>query len=316
MTMREFDVVGYGEVAIDFIIRTERIASLDDKIWAKSYVRQLGGVTCNFCVGLSRLDRRTAFMGAIGDDQDGKEIRTGLESEGVNTSTLRTMAQGGSPVNYIITAEGGTRLILQSPNMVATQLRPSDITRDTVPGCSVFHTSAIIPETAAKIASLSKEAGAMISFDLERHVAEMGNERIEPLLKLTDILFTASESLRVLGLDESPNSLDKLLERGPKVVILKRGREGVIVITNEEKVAVEAYEVQVVDSTGAGDAFAAGFVSGVLDGASWVEAAALGNAVAAMKCTKMGAQAGLPTRGQVEAFVSARGKPHHRDLAW
>jgi len=314
MTMGGFDAVGYGEVAIDFIIRTERIVNLDDKIWAKNYVRQLGGVTCNFCVGLSRLDKRAAFMGAVGDDQDGEEIRTSLESEGVNTSALRTIPQKGSPVNYIITAEGGTRLILQSPNMTGTQLKPSDITRDAVPKCRVFHTSAIVPDTAAKIASLSKEAGAMISFDLERHVAEMGNERIEPLLKLTDILFTASESLEPLGLDENPNSLNRLLNTGPKVVILKKGSEGATVITNEKRVAVGAYEVEVVDSTGAGDAFAAGFISGVLEGASWTEAAVLGNAVAAMKCTKMGAQAGLPTRDQVEDFVSARGRPHRCDL--
>jgi len=103
--------------------------------------------------------------------------------------------------------------------------------------------------------------------------------------------------------------LEKLLNTGPSVIVLKRGSEGVVVITKEKGVAVGSYEVQVADSTGAGDAFAAGFITGVLDGASWTEAAALGNAVAAMKCTKMGAQAGLPTRAELEEFVRARGKP-------
>jgi len=311
--MSRFDVVGYGEVVIDVVVRTERIASLDDKIWAKGYVRQLGGVTANFCVGLSRLGKRTAFMGAVGDDHEGQEIRRGLEAEGVDTGVLRTIQGRGSPVNYIVSSEEGSRLILQSPNMTGTQLRPEDIDAASVPPCRVFHTSAIIPDTATKIASLYKEAGAIISFDLERHVAEMGSEKVQPLLKLTDILFTGSESLESLGLDESRDSLEKLLKTGPRVIVLKRGSEGVVVTTKEERVAVGSYKVEVVDSTGAGDAFAAGFISGVLDRASWREAAAFGNAVAAIKCTRMGAQAGLPHREEVEGFIARRGKPQLRD---
>ena len=306
--MREVDVVGYGEVAIDFLIRTGRPSSLDDKVWATGYVRQLGGVTANFCVGLSRLGRRTAFMGAVGDDPDGEEIRRGLRREGVDTSTLRTIPGRGSPVNYIVTEEGGSRLILQSPNMTATQLRPDDIERGSIPKCKVFHTSAIIPDTAAKAAAISKERGATVSFDLERHVAEMGNERVGPLIKITDILFTGAESLKLLGFGTDAASIHRLLGQGPKVVLLKKGKEGVTVFTSKQQVTVGSYKVDVVDATGAGDAFAAGFISSFLNGASWVEAAAYGNAVAAIKCTKMGAQAGLPTQQEVDAFISSHGK--------
>lgn len=315
MSMREFDVVGYGEVAIDFIIQTERITSLDDKIWAKSYVRQLGGVTCNFCVGLSRLGKEAAFMGAIGDDQDGQEIRRGLDAEGVDHGCLKTLAGKGSPVNYIITAEGGSRLILQSPNMTGTQLRPEDINRDSMPKCKAFHTSAIVPDTAARAAAFAKEAGALVSFDLERHVAEIGRDKLRPLLNLTDVLFTGSDSLELLGFRVDATSLEDLLKLGPQVVVLKRGKEGVTVVTPGRKVCVGAYRVEVVDPTGAGDAFAAGFISSTLDGTSWFEAAAYANAVAAIKCTKPGAQAGLPTRSQVEDFVSKQRQPERRDLA-
>lgn len=309
MKMKEMDVVGYGEAAIDFIIRTEAITRFDDKVWAKSYVRQLGGVTANFCVGLSRLDRKTAFMGAVGDDPDGEEIRRGLEREGVDTNTLMTIPGRGSPVNYIVTEEGGSRLILQSPNMTETQLRPDDIRESSIPNCKIFHTSAIIPDTAAKAAAILKERGATVSFDLERHVAEMGNKRIEPLLKITDILFTGTESLELLGFSTSAASIRRLLGQGPKVVLLKKGKEGVTVFTSEQQVAVGSYKVDVVDATGAGDAFAAGFISSFLDGASWIEAAAYGNAVAAIKCTRMGAQAGLPRRRDVENFVLGRARP-------
>jgi sugar/nucleoside kinase (ribokinase family) len=303
--LKEMDVVGYGEAAIDFIIRTEAITKFDDKVWARSYVRQLGGVTANFCVGLSRLGRKTAFMGAVGDDPDGEEIRRGLEREGVDTGALITIPGRGSSVNYIVTEEGGSRLILQSPNMTETQLRPDDITEDSIPRCRVFHTSAIIPDTAVKAAAISKEKGAVISFDLERHVAEMGNKRIEPLLKLTDILFTGAESLEPLGFGSDEESFHRLLSQGPKVILLKKGKEGVTMLTSEQQVVVGSYKVDVVDATGAGDAFAAGFISGFLDGASWIEAAAYGNAVAAIKCTKAGAQAGLPTRQEVDDFVSS-----------
>lgn len=313
--MRTFDVVGYGEVAIDFIIRTGRITSFDDKIWAKEYVRQLGGVTCNFCVGVSRLGKRTAFMGAVGDDPEGEEIRRGLEAEGVDHSAMKTITGKGSPVNYIVTAEGGSRLILQSPNMTGTQLKPDDVTSESVPKCDVFHTSAIIPETASRAAAFAKRDGALVSFDLERHVAEMGGERIRPLLRLTDILFTGSDSLELLGLRTDAASLEELLRLGPKVVLLKRGGEGVVVATPGRRVLVGAYSVQVVDPTGAGDAFAAGFISRRLDGATWIEAAAYANAVAAIKCTKPGAQAGLPTKAQVEDFLSQRGQPEHCDIA-
>jgi len=312
--MAAMDVVGYGEAAIDFLIRTEAVTRFDDKVWAKSYVRQLGGVTANFCVGLSRLGRRTAFMGAVGDDPDGVEIRRGLGREGVDTSALLTIPGKGSPVNYIVTEEGGSRLILQSPNMTETQLRPQDVGENSVPHCKVFHTSAIIPDTAAKAASISKKRGATVSFDLERHVAEMGRKRIEPLLKITDTLFTGAETLELLGYGTDVSSIRRLIREGPKVVLLKKGKEGVIVFTQEQQTAVGSYNVDVADATGAGDAFAAGFICSFLDGTSWVEAAAYGNAVAAMKCTKMGAQAGLPSRPEVESFIHGRGRPVTREL--
>jgi len=312
--MREVDVVGYGEVAIDFLIRTGRPSSLDDKVWATGYVRQLGGVTANFCVGLSRLGKRTAFMGAVGDDPEGQEIRRGLEAEGVETGTLRTIPGKGSPVNYIVTFEGGSRLILQSPNMTRTQWTLNDIRSDVIPSCRVFHTSAIVPEVAARAAEVAKRKGAMISFDLERHVAEMGEEKIGPLVRLTDVLFAGKEPLGLLGLDESQSSLAKLFEQGPKVVLLKKGKEGVVVATPRKRTSVGAYAIDVVDATGAGDAFAAGFISRTLEGGSWTEAAAYANAVAAIKCTKMGAQAGLPTQEEVRAFISSRGAPGQSEL--
>jgi sugar/nucleoside kinase (ribokinase family) len=315
VTLKEMEVVGYGEAAIDFIICTGTITKFDDKVWAKSYVRQLGGVTANFCVGLSRLGRKTAFMGAVGDDPDGEEIRRGLKREGVDTDTLMTLSGRSSPVNYIVTEEGGSRLILQSPNMIETQLRPDDMTEDSIPRCRVFHTSAIIPDTAVKAATISKERGATVSFDLERHVAEMGNERIGPLLRITDILFTGVESLEVLGFGTDAASIRKLLGQGPKVVLLKKGKNGVTVFTSEQQVTVGSYKVDVVDATGAGDAFAAGFISSFLDGGSWVESASYGNAAAAIKCTKTGAQAGLPRRREVEDFILERARPVIRGLA-
>ena len=312
--MAEVDVVGYGEAAIDFIIRTEAIKRFDDKVWAKSYVRQLGGVTANFCVGLSRLSRKTAFMGAVGDDPDGVEIRGGLEREGVDTRALVTIPGKGSPVNYIVTEEGGSRLILQSPNMTGTQLKPEDLREDSIPDCRVFHTSAIVPDTAAKAASISKGRGATISFDLERHVADMGRKKIGPLLAITDILFTGPDALELLGLSTGASSIRDLVREGPKVVLLKKGKEGVTVFTQEQQVAVGSYRVDVVDATGAGDAFAAGFISDFLKGASLAEAAAYGNAVAAIKCMKMGAQAGLPKQKEVESFIIERGRPAIREI--
>ena len=310
--MPALDVVGLGEVVIDLIASVPRFPEPDEKIFATMCEKHPGGVTANFCVALSRLGTRTGFIGGVGDDGDGTYLRDSFSREGVDASRLVTRRGVPTPLNFVTITPDGQKAIFQSPHMLTVFPRPEELDLDYIARARVLHTTALRVDTAESALRHAKKEGVTTSFDLEKHVAVYGFEKLAPLIKLTDILLpNKMGALTFTRTDTLNEAAEKLLALGPKIVVITLAERGCLVKTEKETLEVPAFRAKAVDATGAGDAFNAGLITGILNQWDLHEAATYANAVAAMKITHVGAQAGLPTRKEVDEFLEKRTQEAH-----
>jgi len=302
--MPALDVVGLGEVVIDLIASIPRFPEPDEKIFATKYEKHPGGVTANFCVALSRLGAKSGFIGGVGEDADGTYLRDVFKREGVDASRLVTRKNALTPLNFVTVTPDGQKTIFQSPYMLTVFPRPEELDLNYIADARILHTTALRVDTAERALKHAKKEGLTTSFDLEKHVAVYGLEKLAPLIKLTDILLpNKMGALTLTGTQSLKEAAEKLLALGPKTVVITLGEKGCLIKTKKETLEVSAFKVKAVDATGAGDAFNAGLITGILNQWDLRKAATFAHAVAAIKITHTGAQAGLPTRKEVERFL-------------
>jgi ribokinase len=186
-------------------------------------------------------------------------------------------------------------------------LDPDEIIPSYVAKADIFHTDAVKIDSARKCMQIAKEAGKRVSFDLERHVAVYGLDAIRDLLEMTDILLPNRRgALELTKENDVKAAAKKLLSFGPEIVLITLGEEGSILVTTEGEHRIPIYKVEnVVDTTGAGDAFNSAFVSCIYKGMTPREAADFASAVAALSVTKVGAQS-MPRWKEVEDFIASK----------
>ena len=300
----EIDVLGLGEIVIDLLFRIPRFPEPDEKIYVLNSQKQAGGVTANFCVGVARQGLRVAFFGGVGDDEEGVYLRKILQQENIEDKYLFTLKSRVTPVNIVMVTKDGEKSILQSEHMRLTL--PSDelVSKEIIQESRHLHLTAINYKTAFKAVKLAKELGLTTSLDLESQVVEEYHDDIPRLLEFIDILLPNKRGAYELSQTNDPNETSKkLLEYGPKVIALTLGSDGVLLTTIKEQQLFNAFKIyNVIDTTGAGDAFNAGFVSAFLEDRSLAECVKRGQATSAIKIQGLGAQAALPTKQMVDEF--------------
>jgi ribokinase len=300
-------IIGLGVSSIDEFVLVEEFCKPDDKIWIKDFARQCGGVVANFCVGVARMGVKSGFMGSAGDDPNGHEIMQNFKNHDIDVDHFFLKKDTKSPVNIIVVDSHGSRQILQDPYMEKNVLDPDEIIPSYVAKADIFHTDAVKIDSARKCMQIAKEAGKRVSFDLERHVAVYGLDAIRDLLEMTDILLPNRRgALELTKENDVKAAAKKLLSFGPEIVLITLGEEGSILVTTEGEHRIPIYKVEnVVDTTGAGDAFNSAFVSCIYKGMTPREAADFASAVAALSVTKVGAQS-MPRWKEVEDFIASK----------
>ncbi|MHA1331299.1 MAG: carbohydrate kinase family protein [Candidatus Hodarchaeales archaeon] len=299
----DIDVLGLGEIVIDLLLKIPRFPKPDEKLYVLKSEKQAGGVTANFCVGVARQGLKVAFLGAVGEDEEGDFLRKILKKEGVQDQFLLTLKSKSTPVNVVMVTQTGEKAILQSEHMRLT-LPPSNfITSEIVKKGRHLHLTAINFETASKTVKLAKQHGLTISLDMESQVVEEYSNELPEILRYVDFLLPNKRGASTFtGLDDPEESSRQLLEYGPSVVIITLGQQGVLLTTKNDQVLIPAFKVEnVVDTTGAGDAFNAGFITAFLKGFDLKDIR--GQASSALKIQGFGAQSSLPYEQELERFV-------------
>ena len=302
------EVVSVGDVAADLIISLRNYPARGGDAEVPSIRREPGGSAANFAVGVSRLGMRSGFLGKIGSDPTGKYLYEDLNREGVDISHLRVTDVETATVVVLVERSG--RRTMLSFRGASTKLTASEIPQDYVSAARWLHVSgyALIHrpqrDAALRAMTYAEEANIKTSLDPSPHIHLAKPDVVTRALKLTHVLFPNYREAQYLsGRSNIREAGKRLLKRGPSLVSMKLGRRGCLLMTNHEKLRISAFKAKTIDTTGAGDAYDAGFVVAQLRGRSLKESAAFASAVAALKTTKAGARAALPRLAEVEKFM-------------
>jgi sugar/nucleoside kinase (ribokinase family) len=311
-----FDVVGLGVNVINHLFLVARFPEPDTKVDPLAVTQQGGGVVATALVACARLGLRTKYVGKVGSDDPGKISRQSLAGEGVDVVDLVVDPQENTRVTFgLIEETSGRRTLIRGapsrrpsgpgsagfPRMAC--LRPDEVPAAAVTAGRVLHLDGYEGPAAVRAARIAREARIPVSVD-----AEEATECREELFALTDVLII-SRALgeRLTGCRQVPAILDRLEQIGPSVVGVTLAAEGAVVRHRSTTVHVPGFKVDVVDTTGAGDVFHGAFLAGIVWGWPLLETVRLANAVAALKCRKLGGRAGIPSLAETRAFVRATG---------
>ena len=300
---REFDAVGFGLNAVDHLLVAPEYPAFDTKTRLLEHEQSAGGQTASAMVALQRLGRRTAYAGRFGSDAAGRFGLDTLRAEGVDTSRAEVVDGARNQIAYIvIDARTGERTILWDRDE-RLAYRAEEAPADFAARGRVLHLDAHDPPACARLAREARAAGTLVSADIDNIY-----EGLPELLPHLDVLISSSSfPRRLTGLREEREALVELKSRlrSDALVGMTLGARGAIVYQEGRFVTSPALEVPGAcrDTTGAGDAFHAGFIHALLDGRDLEECMRMGCAVAALKCRRLGARAGLPTPRELDDLL-------------
>ena len=313
-------IVALGEVVSD-IYRGEGDSSVEMPFTARP-----GGAPANVAVAASRLGTESAFVGSVGDDLFGNFILQALEAEGVDTGGVRRCdPPTRTSLAFVeIDDEGDREFTFYRSDPAADELlSPEDVSEDLFAGASFVNFGSIplikdpVASAIKEAAKLAADAGVTVAFDVNfrEHLwesVEAAREAVDPLLDMSNIVKLSDDELSpLLGVESSEEAARMLLDRGVELVLISLGSDGAFYAASEFSGNVPAFEVEMVDATGAGDAFLAAVLSHLsgkdsLDEEAINEAARRGTAAGAMACTDYGAMSALPTKKELEQFMKNR----------
>ncbi len=297
----------FGSAALDFIIPLNEIpVGHDQTITVRGFISDVGGSAANVAMALSRLEVPTAFSGKIGGDYGGRKIVETMLNENVDISSIVIDEELQTPQSIVLVGNNGEKriIVLLRDNPALSLSSPSEINWSLIDECKIVYIGEVFVEVASTIASYAKSSGKWIVYRPITPYAKMGIKKLESIINNVTTLILNEANWNLLKKSMSTLDLPKsLLNLGPKEVIITRGSKGVKVYTINESFEIPSFNVKAVDTTGAGDAFVAGYIKARLEGKSLREAIKYALAVAAITTTKLGVRTSLPRADQVEEFI-------------
>jgi ribokinase len=299
------EVITAGHVNWDVTLRVDALPRPDGEARIDSQRRSGGGSAANVAVALAGMEFDTGLVGSVGDDETGEFARRGLVAAGVDCSHLLEVEAHETTTKYLIVDEDGEVMVLgnEGANEAVT---PADVDPEYVTDADHLHLTSQRPDTAAELARTATKAGVSVSFDPGRRLAERD---FGEALAYSDVVFLNDREARtILDSDlEHPSS-----ELHGRVVVIKHGEAGAQVDTPEASFDHPGFDAEAVDTTGAGDAFAAGFLAVLLreDGvvgadADYERALEFANACGALAAMEEGART-APSFEDAEAFLDGQ----------
>ncbi|WP_276279311.1 carbohydrate kinase family protein [Halorussus caseinilyticus] len=299
------EVITAGHVNWDVTLRVDALPHPDGEARIDSQCRSGGGSAANVAVALAGMDFDAGLVGSVGDDETGEFARRELRAAGVDCSHLLEVEASETTTKYLIVDERGEVMVLGNEG-ANEAVAPADVDPEYVASGDHLHLTSQRPDTAAELARVATDAGVSVSFDPGRRLAERD---FGEALAYSDVVFLNDrEAQTLLDSDlEHPSS-----ELHGRVVVVKHGEDGARVDTPGASFDHPGFDAEAVDTTGAGDAFAAGFLAvllregGVLGpSADYERALEFANACGALAAMEEGART-APTFEDVGAFLDGQ----------
>jgi len=298
-----------GSLNMDFVVQVERLPQPGETVLGGGFVTIPGGKGANQACAAGRLGGRVRMLGRVGDDVFGRQLVESLAGAGVDTKAVRASEGTPSGVALIFVELGGQNQIVVASGANGL-LSPEDVARDLGEAGGFLLLQLETPlETIERAAALASERGMTLILD-----PAPARPLPEALLGRVSVL-TPNESEALVLLDrrgssvslaDAPEVAQALLKRGPRAVILKLGVQGAYLQDASGGRHFPGFEVNAVDATAAGDTFGGALGVALAEGRPIDEAIRFANAAAALSVTRLGAQASMPERRDVEALLASR----------
>lgn len=307
------DVVAIGETMVLFTP-----ASKGFMRHAETFTKKIGGAETNTLIGLARLGRKTGWISRVGNDEFGTTIQNLVRGEGIDISQVKRDDNAPTAVFFKeIINESNLRIFYYRKGSAASRLTPADIDESYIAQSRYLHLTGITPalspscrESVFHAIRLAKKNGVTVVFDpnIRRKLwdDETAKTTLLELSKQADIVLPGIGEGEFLFDTNDEEEIGKhFLEMGARQVVVKLGEKGAYYTTEEQGSGrVSGVKIdRVVDPVGAGDAFAAGLLFGLLEGKEFRHAVKIGCAAGALVCTVEGDMEGLPDYSLLDRFM-------------
>jgi 2-dehydro-3-deoxygluconokinase len=309
------DVVSLGEPMVEFcatdVGRLSRVPL---------FKRGWGGDTSNFAVSAARQGLNVAYICRLGGDEFGRSFMELWKREGMDTSRVIQELNGWTAIYIISLLEGGGHdFTYYRAGSAASRYNVDDLDLEYLDKANFFHTSGIslaissdVREAALNGLQYVKENGGYNSFDINMRTklwdVETARQSIEEAFKVSHVVFASMDDVKTLyGIMDPVKAAHYLLRLGPETVVIKHGGEGCYVSTNEKSFTMPGYKVDVMDTTGSGDAFDGAWIKGITMEWELEKIASFSNAVGALTATGLGAVAPIPYYKEAVELIKKQG---------
>lgn len=298
------DILGLGCTAVDELLYVDAYPAADAKTPVRRHQRQCGGLTATALVAAARLGARCAYAGSLGDDELSGIVLQELRSAGVDLSLVRRRPDARPIHSYVIVDQcRQTRAILFDLH-AAVGAEPDWPPEEAIRAIRVLFVDHFGAEGMIRAAEIARQAGAAVVADLES--AE--HPQFSRLMGLVDHLILSLDFVAQLtGAADPAAAVRALSSPGRKLTAVTCGARGYWYATDGEPRHEPAFPVRAVDTTGCGDVFHGAYAAALVRGLSIPDSLRFAAAAAALKATRPGGQAGIPSLPEVEALL--RGSP-------
>ncbi len=297
---RRYDAICLGLNAFDHLCLVDRFPSRGGKLRMSRIITSGGGQSATAACCLARLGWRVAYAGVHGDDQAGQMTEPWLRDFDVEPAGLVCKPGTGSQQAFIMVEEKSAERTIVWHRDDACRLEPEDVDPELIKTGRVLHLDGHFLEPSLKAARIARKHGLLISLDGERVY-----EGTRELVSLCHVVIGSKRfAQRLTGIEESRKALEALAALGPVWAGRTLGSEGVEMLVAGQYIKQFGFNVEAVDTTGAGDVFHAGMVHAMLMNQDPGQALGTACAVAAMSVTELGGRSALPTMSELESFLA------------
>jgi sugar/nucleoside kinase (ribokinase family) len=300
-------VVGLGLATLDVFVRLKEMPTWGRFGVFDDFRIEGGGMAATAMVAAARLGLRAGFVGIAGSGYAGRLLLESIADRGVDVRGVRQRPAPESRVVMVYVDEAGERHFSSLRSWGDDWLRPDELDREYFTSADFLHVDGFHFGAAVEAARWMHEAGKKVVYDAAKTICQTEINAPE-LLKHVDYLICGSGFAPALtGERDRGRAGRAALAMGPGVVVMTEGAEGSTTVTPREEFHTPAFAVTAVDTTGAGDVFHGAYIVGLAHGWPLRDVATFASAAAAIKCTKLGGRAGIPTFDEVMAFLGERG---------
>ncbi|QUI21032.1 carbohydrate kinase family protein [Vallitalea pronyensis] len=307
------DIICCGIATVDIITEGIHRMPEDGKLeLVESISMHTGGCAVNTAIDLAKMGEDVGIMALVGEDGMGDFLATQLNKAKVHTAGLKRCKTTGTSSSIVFVNDTGERSFLHTTGangMFSDRHMDWEMLKK---GKILFIGGALLMATfdglqTAHVLKKAQDLGIYTVLDTAWDSTDRWMKSMAPVLPYLDLFIPSQEEAEMLsGLKNEQKMAAYFMEKGAKGVVIKQGKKGCYVKTNEESFYMPAYTVDAIDTTGAGDAFVSGFLSGLLQKWPIQKTAQFANAVGAHCVSKVGASSGIPSQEKILQFIKGR----------